>query len=355
MKNLRPFLILFTLTACDNLESKHNIGHFSEEVKNFTEVNSSYDDYNSTSPVISDERLLYFSSNRNTQGGTFDIIGDHISILWQKQEGKLTIDADVVYAVNDVLQKANTPANEFGPFSIPFHEWTNSGDVLTEILLYSSDQNGTSDIRFVSKITENDVHGALSKKTVSEAQPINFLNSDYNELYATLYGKGFYGSDHYDSSPGGIENLVYCSDASGNYDIYEVSLGSTPIQTPAALMDALTSSNESEKVRLPVNSDQDDKCPYVIANFMVFASNRAGGFGGYDLYYSIKINDAWSDPVNFGDRINTSSDEFRPILIFNTQFDNHLMIFSSNRPGGMGGFDLYYSGIPQIIAYGSGD
>ena len=30
------------------------------------------------------------------------------------------------------------------------------------------------------------------------------------------------------------------------------------------------------------------------------------------------------------------------------EFNNDFMIFSSNRPGGLGGFDLYYVGIPDI-------
>jgi len=78
---------------------------------------------------------------------------------------------------------------------------------------------------------------------------------------------------------------------------------------------------------------------------MVFASNRAGGFGGYDLYYSRWENEQWSTPINFGEKINTSSDEFRPIVREEWEFENDIMIFSSDRQGGAGGFDLYYVGI----------
>ncbi|MBP6977918.1 MAG: hypothetical protein PHD61_01805 [Bacteroidales bacterium] len=79
---------------------------------------------------------------------------------------------------------------------------------------------------------------------------------------------------------------------------------------------------------------------------MVFASNRDGGFGGYDLYYSRRENDTWTAPVNFGEKINTAFDEYRPIVLMVSGFTNELMFFSSNRPGGNGGFDLYYTGIP---------
>jgi hypothetical protein len=76
---------------------------------------------------------------------------------------------------------------------------------------------------------------------------------------------------------------------------------------------------------------------------MVFSSNREGGFGGYDLWYSRLVNGEWTKPENFGAEINSPYDEFRPIV--KECIPNDLMIFSSNRPGGKGGFDLYYVGI----------
>ena len=80
---------------------------------------------------------------------------------------------------------------------------------------------------------------------------------------------------------------------------------------------------------------------------MVFVSNRAGGIGGYDLWYSKKIGEEWSYPQNFGSPINSGYDEFRPIIIKYSEIRNDLMIFSSNRFGGFGGFDLYYVGINE--------
>jgi hypothetical protein len=54
-----------------------------------------------------------------------------------------------------------------------------------------------------------------------------------------------------------------------------------------------------------IASDYDDKCPFVTRNIMVFTSNRPGGMGGFDLYYSIYKNGAWGSPVNFGPGINS--------------------------------------------------
>jgi len=110
----------------------------------------------------------------------------------------------------------------------------------------------------------------------------------------------------------------------------------------------------SENSSVPVEKDVvlssefDDKCPSINNNILVFASNRAGGFGGYDLYYSFFENGNWGEPINFGSGINSEYDEFRPIVRSDEwQFDNDMMIFSSNRLGGKGGFDLYCVGIQR--------
>ena len=88
------------------------------------------------------------------------------------------------------------------------------------------------------------------------------------------------------------------------------------------------------------------KCPYIFENILVFASTRPGGFGGFDLYYSMLENDEWTQPVNFGSEINTEFDEYRPILFDEgVDYNKHMMVFSSNRPEGKGGFDLYFVGV----------
>jgi hypothetical protein len=86
---------------------------------------------------------------------------------------------------------------------------------------------------------------------------------------------------------------------------------------------------------------------------MVFASNRDGGYGGYDLWYASYDGSEWSEPVNFGPDINTEHDEFRPIIMSTdaNKYLNDLLIFSSNRPGGKGGYDLYYTGMKRITDY----
>ncbi len=72
---------------------------------------------------------------------------------------------------------------------------------------------------------------------------------------------------------------------------------------------------------------------------MYFASDVAGGFGGYDIYVSYKEgDDSWSKPVNLGPEINTEGDEVYPHVDL-----EGFLYFSSDGQAGLGGFDIYYS------------
>ena len=75
---------------------------------------------------------------------------------------------------------------------------------------------------------------------------------------------------------------------------------------------------------------------------LVFASDMPGGFGEADLYLSVRKNGKWETPVNLGSHVNTSSREEFPFLIRITNGGTHL-VFSSDRSGGKGGMDLYYT------------
>ena len=90
-------------------------------------------------------------------------------------------------------------------------------------------------------------------------------------------------------------------------------------------------------------------CPYICKNVIVFCSKREGSYGGFDLYYSEYNGTGWSAPANLGTRVNSEYNEYRPVIHYLPDFKHDLLIFSSDRPGGQGGFDLYYAGIPRRI------
>ena len=67
--------------------------------------------------------------------------------------------------------------------------------------------------------------------------------------------------------------------------------------------------------------------------------NYPEGEGSCDLYYSAKTNSGWSEPQNMGRTINTEFWESSPSL----SPDKKDLYFSSNRPGGFGGKDIWVS------------
>lgn len=92
----------------------------------------------------------------------------------------------------------------------------------------------------------------------------------------------------------------------------------------------------------PVNSDAYSSThPVVIPQdtlwHLYFSSNMPGGKGGFDLWKAVLSSDFQVRSLENLDMLNTSLDEFSPYLDFNT----NELYFSSNGYPGYGGFDIY--------------
>lgn len=90
----------------------------------------------------------------------------------------------------------------------------------------------------------------------------------------------------------------------------------------------------------PVNSAYWESQPSISPNgrMLFFVSNRPGGMGGMDIWYSTRGSDGkWNKPVNPGKGMNTSGDEFSPFIYFN----GRTLYFSSNGRESFGGHDIY--------------
>lgn len=87
-------------------------------------------------------------------------------------------------------------------------------------------------------------------------------------------------------------------------------------------------------------------------NTLIFISDRAGGLGGYDLYYSQRNEEGkWSKATNMGPVINTAGNEKAPFL----HSDSKTLYFSSSDRYddklnqtisghmGLGGFDIFFT------------
>lgn len=70
---------------------------------------------------------------------------------------------------------------------------------------------------------------------------------------------------------------------------------------------------------------------------LLFSSNMPGGYGGYDIYLTQwnESKQLWENPINLGPLVNSSGDEISPNLY------NEDLVFASNGHSGFGGYDVY--------------
>jgi outer membrane protein OmpA-like peptidoglycan-associated protein len=71
---------------------------------------------------------------------------------------------------------------------------------------------------------------------------------------------------------------------------------------------------------------------------LYFASDKPGGYGGFDIYLSQWRNDYWTDAVNLGPVINTKGNEAYPFITSSGE-----LLFSSDGHEGLGGKDIFFS------------
>lgn len=73
-------------------------------------------------------------------------------------------------------------------------------------------------------------------------------------------------------------------------------------------------------------------------NVIIYSTRKPGGFGGYDLYRSVLTSSGdWSEGENLGEDINSAGDEDFPSL----SYDEKLLFYASNGLESFGGFDLF--------------
>jgi outer membrane protein OmpA-like peptidoglycan-associated protein/Tol biopolymer transport system component len=126
-------------------------------------------------------------------------------------------------------------------------------------------------------------------------------------------------------SADGQKLLIYKDDA-GDGNIYISQLNGNSWGTPQKLTENINS-----------KSHEPSACITPDGNTLYFTSAMPGGFGGEDLYRSVRLpNGEWSKGTNLGPKINSKYDEDAPAILA----DGLTLYFASNGDKSMGGFDI---------------
>ncbi|MCQ2252092.1 MAG: OmpA family protein [Bacteroidales bacterium] len=104
----------------------------------------------------------------------------------------------------------------------------------------------------------------------------------------------------------------------------------------------------------PINTGAWESQPCFSADntTLYFVSNRPGGLGGKDIWFSKLLGDGkWSEPENCGPNVNTPGDEGSPFI----HADGRTLYFASDGHIGMGGQDLFMSQRQQDGSWGKAE
>ena len=325
-----------------------NYGHLNIQprVVNLEELNTEYDAFNSTGPptYLTDKDLI-FSTNSLSQGDNYSIKYSHINLQMEWDGSELdgeptnqhTFELEVNEPVSFLGDEVNSKANEYGPYIMhPDNDRfridkDNPNDFEEEIIYFVASDRAKEELFNIYYYTKDD---GLNQ----------FAGNDEtaNDYYLTY---------HHDSN-----TIYFCSNRNGSYDIYAYH-----DESADDIRELLEKEIEAEAVK-ELNSDYEDKTPYIFEDIMVFVSNRGGD--NFDIYFSKFEGGKWSEPQNLPQKIDIKTDEsfhylnsnyneYRPALFSGRLFfetdRNKTMIFSSDRPGGKGGYDLYLAVLPLDI------
>jgi len=177
------------------------------------------------------------------------------------------------------------------------------------LLVYSSKRKKDFDI-YVSKKGQYDAAWAKSKLAG------NYVNTINDEFVAGLSSSGRNLFVHY-NQVSGFEDINISERQKGLY---------------RELIDPGSKINTTYK--------EEGACMSKNKDTLYFASDRPGGLGGFDLYYSLKLPEGqWGPPINMGETVNTRFDENYP----NLSPDGSILYFASKGHNSIGGFDVFHT------------
>ena len=185
----------------------------------------------------------------------------------------------------------------------------------------------------------------LVSSTITDSVQVNGINPHHSRLfYATL------NNDSLEqvtplllTSAGPLDNQGASSlSTDGNYLYFSQWKKENGNTVSSIYYSVKRNGNWSQPVPIPqVNmKGNNSKQPFCSSDgkYLFFASDRPGGSGKFDIWFAPLNSDGTTgEPVNAGPAINTSGDEQSPFY----HSTSSTLVFSTNRRPGMGGYDLF--------------
>ena len=310
--------------------------------------------------------------------------GDAVNILrWYtkvpNQRTALTQQARELLAIAEFRDEAFNNPVKFDPVNLGNNVNTDGDEYVNQILpdgsrLFFTRRSGEPDkqgIReesiFWSAIINDEYMPSLpltmdwgNKKrtgalTITPNQAkIYFVGIDFIDSY----GRGdIYTSDFVDnewSKPVNLGNIVNtstmesqpCISADGK-ELYFVRYSRTYESTDIYYSQFYQGKWSNPKPITNANSKGNEMSPFLHpdGNTLYFASDGMPGMGGYDIFMCRKLDRGeWSEPVNLGYPINSEKNE----ISFVVSTDGKKGYISTDRDGGMGGYDIYVFDLDQV-------
>lgn len=154
-----------------------------------------------------------------------------------------------------------------------------------------------------------------SKKLLLDIYESNYANEDFQNPKKVVLFDDEISVMH--PSIDSQKNIIYFAsniDQENQYDLYFSKISSEgKFETPQKVPN--------------INSPLNEAFPFIYKNILFFSSNRQGGLGGFDIYYSKIDDENYQSPVLLPNPINTNYDDFSFSLSDSLKYG----FFSSNR------------------------
>ncbi len=182
--------------------------------------------------------------------------------------------------------------------------------------------------------------GKINGTSGSGFQEVFFAKLNNDSVISITPLKGVVNTKNYNSGPACVDtskDVIYFTKNNFQYgDAITNKKGDVTLK----IFSAKKSGDSWKDIKELELNDVEYSCAFPSINrtgdILFFTSDRGGGYGGKDIYYSTYQNGKWSKPKNAGKNINTSGDERYPFI-----HADGTLYFSSNGLPGFGGMDIF--------------